>query len=42
MVSAIAGGNATHVNETVADFTIHSFLTKSNAVNRNSQAKHSG
>ncbi|PNF40863.1 hypothetical protein B7P43_G15936 [Cryptotermes secundus] len=42
MVSTIAGGCATHVNETAADSTIHSFLTKNNAVNRNSQAKHSG
>jgi hypothetical protein len=42
MVSAIPGGNATHVNETVEDSTIHSFLTKNSAANRNSQAKHSG
>lgn len=42
MVSTIAGGCATHVNETAADSTIHSFLTKNNAVNRKSQAKHSG
>jgi hypothetical protein len=42
MVSAITGGNATHVNETVADTTIQSFLTKNNAVNKKSQAKHSG
>jgi hypothetical protein len=42
MVSAIARVNATHVNETVADTTIQSFLTKNNAVNKNSQGKHSG
>jgi hypothetical protein len=42
MLSAIAGGNATHVNETVADTTIQTFLTKKNAVNKNLQTKHSG
>jgi hypothetical protein len=42
MVSAIAGENATHVNETVADTTIQSFLTKNNTVNKSSQGKHSG
>lgn len=42
MVSTIAGGNTTHVNETVADTTIQSFLTKNNAVKRNPETQHSG
>jgi hypothetical protein len=42
MVSAIAGDNATHVDETVADSTIRSYHTKNSAVSRSSQAKHSG
>jgi hypothetical protein len=42
MVSTIAGGSTTHVNETVADMTIQSFLTKNNAVNKNPQTHHSG
>jgi hypothetical protein len=42
MVSTIAGSNATHVNETVADITIQNFLTKNNAVNKNPQTRHSG
>jgi len=42
MLSSIAGGNATRVNETVADTTVQSFLTKNSALNRNTQAQHSG
>jgi len=42
MVSTIAGGSATHVNETVADTTIQNFLTKNSAVNKNPRTQHTG
>jgi hypothetical protein len=42
MVSTIAGGSATHVNETVADTTIQNFLTKNNTVNKNPRTQHAG
>jgi len=42
MVSTIAGGSTTHVNETVADTTIQNFLTKNDAVNKYPQTQHSG
>lgn len=42
MVSTIAGGGATHVNETVADTTLQSFLSNNNAVNRNPETQHTG
>jgi hypothetical protein len=41
-LSTITGGGATHVDETVADITIQSFLRKNNAINRNPQTQHSG
>lgn len=43
MISVITGSSTTHVNETVADTTIQSFLTnKGTAVNRNAPTQLSG